>query len=76
MLNPAPTDVVDQATVIEVTTDTCDACPTIAHVKAFVFIRMPSGRSISMCAHHGARHRDALLNQDAIIIDLSHMVGS
>lgn len=77
-MNPPPVDVVDrnQTTVVEVDTDTCDACPADAHVKAFVFAQLPSGRSLAYCGSHGARHMDALILAGATIIDRRHPIGS
>lgn len=73
-----PTDIVDRhrAAIIEVDSDTCDACPADAKVQASVYIRMPSGGTVTMCGHHGERHRDALVAQGAEIIDMSHWATS
>ncbi|QYF98465.1 hypothetical protein [Microbacterium sp. PAMC21962] len=77
-MNPPPVDVVDRnpPAVVEVAADTCDACPAVAHVKAFVFIRLRSGRSLAFCGSHGAHHMDALVTAGATIIDLRHLIGS
>lgn len=61
-------------TVVEVAEDTCDACPAIAQVHAYLYVELPSGRSLSLCAHHGTRHYDALILAGASIIDLRYMV--
>ena len=61
-------------TVVEVAGDTCDACPAVAQVHAYLYVELPSGRSLSLCAHHGTRHYDALILAGATIIDLRHLV--
>lgn len=71
-----PVDVVDRPLVVEVAADTCDACPADAHVKAFVFAQLPSGRSLAYCGSHGAHHMDALITAGATIIDRRHLIGS
>lgn len=58
--------------VIEVAVDTCDECPAEAHVQAYIFARLESGRSLSWCIHHGRTHLAALAAQNATVIDLSH----
>ncbi|WP_420112741.1 DUF7455 domain-containing protein [Pseudactinotalea sp.] len=60
--------------VVEVAADECDACPTSAHVRAFLYAEMPSGHSLAYCAHHGTEYIDALIAQHATIVDLRHMV--
>lgn len=60
--------------VITVDTDECDACPTVAHVRAYFYAELKSGRTISLCAHHGREHTAALIEQGAKIVDLSHLV--
>ena len=61
---------------IQVDTDTCDACPAIAHVRAYVYAEMPSGLTLAFCGSHGRRHTPALLAQGATIIDLSYTIGT
>lgn len=59
---------------IEVETDQCDACPSEAHVKAFVYVKMPSGRTLSYCGSHGTIYLPELARQAATIIDLRHTI--
>lgn len=61
--------------VVEVAVDLCDACPSEAHVQAYVFAEMPSGRGVSFCIHHGRENMIALHEQGATVIDLSHALG-
>ena len=61
-------------TVIEVDDGFCDACPAIAHVRAYVYAEMPSGLTLAFCGHHGTQHRAALTAQGATIIDLTYTV--
>lgn len=64
--------------VIEVTDDTCIACDNNkdapAFVRAYVYVRYPSGLTAAFCAHHGHEHRDDLIAKGAKILDLSHLV--
>lgn len=60
--------------VVQVETDTCDACDSDAHVQAYAYIRMPSGLSLSMCAHHLHQHADSLAEQGATIVDMTHLL--
>lgn len=62
--------------VIEVDRDECDECPHDAHVQACVYAKMPSGRSIAFCMHHGRENLIALHEQGATVIDLSHTAHS
>lgn len=61
--------------VVEVTQDTCDACPAIAHVKAYVFALMPSGHSVSYCSHHGSIYFPELARQADTLIDLRYTLN-
>jgi hypothetical protein len=66
-----PVDIVDRyprATVIEVADDFCDACGT-ARVRARVFVKLPSGRALGLCGHHGDQHRASLLEKGAVLVD-------
>lgn len=76
MLPEAPADVVDRGKtrVVQVDRDECDACPPDAHVRAYVYAELPSGRSIAMCSHHGTRHWAALNAQAVVVIDLRDQV--
>lgn len=69
-----PTLTVEEAIVhaITVETDECDACPADAHVKAYVYALMPSGRSISYCSHHGTAYFPELARQAETLIDLRY----
>jgi hypothetical protein len=58
--------------VVEVAADECDACPAVAHVKAYVYAQMPSGKSVSYCCHHGNEYLPELTRQADIIVDLRH----
>lgn len=58
---------------IEVDTDQCDACPSEAHVKAFVYAEMKSGRTVSYCSHHGTQYLTELTRQANVVIDLRHL---
>lgn len=60
--------------VISVDADECDACPHTAHVKAYLHAQMPSGNTVSYCAHHGTEYLSELTRQAAVIIDLRHQV--
>ncbi|WP_295035577.1 hypothetical protein [uncultured Microbacterium sp.] len=60
-------------TVIEVTADTCDHCGP--STKAYLYARMPSGRSLSYCGSCGTRYLPGLLEQGATIIDQRHLIG-
>lgn len=62
------------STVVEVAADECDACDSAAHVQAYAYIRMPSGRSLSMCGHHWHEHADALTEQGATCVDMTHLL--
>lgn len=62
--------------VVEVDSDECDACPALAHVKAFLYAELPSGRTLAYCAHHGTEHMGALRRVGATIIDLRHLVAA
>lgn len=52
----------------------CDECGPA--VRAYVFVDLPSGRTLSYCAHHGAIHKERLLAIGAEVHDFSDMVGS
>ena len=71
-MDTPPTDVVDRVTVIEVSTDTCDAkncgCP------AYLYAKMPSGNALAFCGHHGTEYLPRLREQSAKIIDLRHLI--
>lgn len=58
--------------VITVDADECDACPFEAHVKAYVFAKMRSGRSVSYCNHHGSIYFPELARQAVSLIDLRY----
>lgn len=60
--------------VVEVADDECDACPASAHVAAFLYAELPSGRSLSFCAHHGTEYLPGLIAQHATVVDLRHLV--
>lgn len=62
--------------IVEVAADECDECPAEAHVKAYIFARLESGRSLCWCIHHGRTHLVALAAQNAVVIDLSHALCS
>lgn len=61
--------------VVEVAEDVCDECPASAQVRAFVYAKLLSGRSLAYCAHHGTRHIDALRRAGATVVDLRHQVS-
>lgn len=64
--------------VITVNDDMCLACDNNpaapAYVRAYVYVKYPSGLTAAFCAHHGREHRDMLIRQGATILDLSHLV--
>lgn len=60
---------------LSVEIDECDACPAIAHVKSYVFVQMPSGRTVSYCCHHGSVYFDALALQADTLIDLRYTLS-
>jgi hypothetical protein len=64
-----PQDIVDQprATVIEVTRDYCGACDI--DVPAKLYARLPSGKTLTFCRHHGTECLPGLLADGATIID-------
>jgi len=78
MLKPAPVDIVDTARrtpVIQVDTDLCDTCAGHGgKVQAYVYAKMPSGRTVSYCAHHGTKYWDALNAQADVVIDMRDTV--
>lgn len=66
-----PVDIVDRyprAVVIEVADDFCDACGT-ARVRACVYAKLPDGRTLGFCGHHGDQHYEALLEKGAQVVD-------
>ncbi len=44
----------------------CDQCPQLARMYA----TLPSGRDLAFCGHHANKHREALLNQKAYVVEL------
>lgn len=54
-------------------TDTCDRCGPA--VRAWVYVSMPSDLELTFCGHCGRRFREALIDQGAVIIDLTHMAA-
>ena len=78
MVEP-PRDIVDlyssRTTTVEVAADECDECPALAHVAAYVYADLPSGRTIAYCGHHGTIHLTALHAIGATVIDLRHLIG-
>jgi hypothetical protein len=74
MLDEPPTDIVDRyppAVVIEVDDDHCDACGT-ARVQARLYAKLPDGRTLAFCKHHGDQHFEALIEKGAKIADHRH----
>lgn len=60
-------------TVIEVTADSCDACPADARVPAYVYAEHPDWTStLAYCSHHGTQYLPELTASGAKIIDLRH----
>lgn len=56
--------------------DECDACPHDAHVQAFVYAsREDWPASLAYCAHHGGRFMDRLVELDAHVIDMRHLLA-
>lgn len=49
----------------------CDTCG----MRSYVFIKLKSGRELTMCGHHGAENMDALVMAGANIVDLRHLIG-
>lgn len=58
--------------VVTVDVDECDACPSSAHVKSYIYAQMPSGHSVSYCCHHGTAYLAELTRQASTIVDLRH----
>ncbi len=44
----------------------CDICPQVARMYA----TLPSGRDLAFCGHHADKHREALLDQKAYVVEL------
>jgi hypothetical protein len=49
-------------------TDRCDRCGA----QAYVLVRLQSGLDLLFCAHHYAKHADALKPLTAEVVDDSH----
>ena len=64
-MNNPPVDIVDRVKVVEVEDDWCDTCGS----RAYVYAKMPSGRTVTYCAHHGTVYWDRLNAQASIVID-------
>jgi hypothetical protein len=62
-MNKPPVDVVDRHTT-----------KVGSQVQAYVYAELPSGRSVSYCAHHGTKYWDALNAQASVVIDLRDTV--
>lgn len=61
--------------VIEVAGDECDACPSSAHVQAYVYAQhedWPIG--LSYCAHYGREYLNELLACGAVVVDMRHLL--
>jgi hypothetical protein len=69
-MNTPPVDIVDRhhVKVVEVLGDTCDACPAIAKVQAYVYAELTTG-SVSYCAHHGTLFLPGLKAIALVLID-------
>jgi hypothetical protein len=64
------------AAVVEIDTDECDACPWDAHVHAFLYAMHASwASSLAFCAHHGTIYLPKLAADDAVVVDMRHMVS-
>lgn len=68
-MDEAPRDIVDRQppTVVEVEKDECARCDI--PVPAKVYAKLPSGRCIAYCGHHGTEYMAGLLEAGATIID-------
>ena len=78
-MNESPVDIVDRyrTTYAGAAPEYCDTCAgTGAHVEAFVFAELPSGRSVAYCAHHGTRYLERLREIALVVIDHRHLVLS
>lgn len=53
--------------------ETCDRCGTF--VRAWVFVDMPSGGSLSYCGHCGTRFWVALNEQAVAVHDFRYMIA-
>jgi hypothetical protein len=65
-----PVDIVDQhtqTTIIEVERDYCDACDI--DVPAKLYAKLPSGKTLTFCRHHGTEYLPGLIADGATIID-------
>lgn len=63
--------------VVEVATDTCDACDHDAHVEAFVYAEHPAWASgLAFCGHHGTEYLPRLISDGATIVDRRDLVTS
>lgn len=60
---------------VTVDRDECDACPAEAHVKAYVFAKMPSGSTLAYCGSHGTRYFTELARQADTLIDLRYTLS-
>ena len=74
-MDAAPVDIVDRGkpktVVIEVESDTCDACGS----RAYVYVTLKSGGSVAYCGHHGTVWWERLNELAADIIDMRHTIG-
>jgi len=74
-VDTVPIDIVDRGkvTVVEVADDRCDAkeCGS----KAYVFVELRNGYTLSFCGHHGTEYWDNLVMQSARIIDQRHLLA-
>ena len=76
-MSQSPVDIVDlnRGTAVGEAPEYCDTCAgSGAHVEAFVFAELPSGRSVAYCAHHGTRYLERLREVALVIIDHRHLV--
>jgi hypothetical protein len=67
-------DIVDRGkkiTVVEVDEDRCFTCGA----QAYVYAKLKSGKSVSLCAHHGTKAWDALHEQATSVIDRRYLLS-
>ncbi|GAA1979953.1 DUF7455 domain-containing protein [Microbacterium pumilum] len=76
-MDEPPVDIVDRhrANCIDAAPEYCDTCAgSGANVEAFVFAELPSGLSVTYCAHHGTIYLERLREIALVLIDHRHLV--
>jgi len=75
-MDAAPVDIVDRGKPRTVVVDGLedDRCFTCG-AEAFVYAKMPSGRAVAYCGHHGTAYWEQLNVQASKVIDMRHLIG-